>query len=477
MASRDNQGLQIAVMSFALGFVLMAVTTYVGFKQYADQRKENETLQQTNSRLDRANREYQDEANHYKELMGFAAADERQPIDEAFKQDVQKYAANFPEDKQYYRPVLEYLHNELLAITERESEAIDRAQRLKEEWETKEAALLAQLQEYKKELDAVDKDAKKKVVQFQRERDRIQKKEEELARQLDARNKELADSVAQAEEKRKDLLNQIGQLESRIRLLAAEKRELVKGTFDVADGRIATVHHGTGTVSINLGRADGILPRTTFSVYDVEETNALAAPIKAKIEVTRTLGPKLSEARILSDTVRNPVTAGDPIYSPVWHRGRRQSFALAGLIDFDGDGESDNERVRDLISLNGGVIDAQIGEDGQIDGKITVDTRFLIKGEEPKVMPGREQDTAAVKQAFDNYSEMVDQALALGVEQISVHEFLDRMGWQAAERTVPLGSRGDPDDFIPRRQNGVQLYSNESPDKAFRRRLPPPATY
>ena len=78
------------------------------------------------------------------------------------------------------------------------------------------------------------------------------------------------------------------------------------------------------------------------------------------IEVTHLLSPHLAEARIVEDDLSNPLMPGDQIFSPSWEPGRAEHFALAGFIDIDGDGNSDRQRVHDLIALNGGVIDEEV---------------------------------------------------------------------------------------------------------------------
>ena len=75
--------------------------------------------------------------------------------------------------------------------------------------------------------------------------------------------------------------------------------------------------------------------------------------------------------------------AGDQIYSQVWHRGKKLHFALTGVIDVDGDGRSDLQMIRDLVELNGGVVDAYLGEDGKVNGEISVGTRYLVLGKFP----------------------------------------------------------------------------------------------
>ena len=147
-------------------------------------------------------------------------------------------------------------------------------------------------------------------------------------------------------------------------------------SFEVADGRITWVNQN-GTVWINVGSADAIRRQVTFNVYDADENDADRAVKKGSIEVTRVMGDHSAEARITQDSPTNPILTGDNIYSPVWHRGKKLRFAFAGVIDFDDDGVSDLKLARELIELNGGVVDAYLDDNGKIVKDITPNTRYL----------------------------------------------------------------------------------------------------
>ena len=111
-------------------------------------------------------------------------------------------------------------------------------------------------------------------------------------------------------------------------------------SFEVADGRISWVNQN-GTVWINLGTADSLRRQVTFSVFDADLHDAAKSKKKGSIEVTRLLSDHMAEARITNDDPTNPILTGDNIYSQIWHRGKKLHFALTGVIDVDGDGQSD----------------------------------------------------------------------------------------------------------------------------------------
>jgi len=77
------------------------------------------------------------------------------------------------------------------------------------------------------------------------------------------------------------------------------------------------------------------------------------------------VGEHISEARILEDKPSNPIIAGDIVHTPAWSPGQRVHFALAMKMDINKDRIDDYDMVKNIILLNGGVIDAELRPDGQ----------------------------------------------------------------------------------------------------------------
>lgn len=96
------------------------------------------------------------------------------------------------------------------------------------------------------------------------------------------------------------------------------------------DGRIVKVDNQTRTVWINLGHLDKLQARVTFSVYRKDHRGA--ADVTGKIEVTRVLGPRIAEARILEEDPARPIAAGDPINSRLWSAGRSGLAASLAVV-------------------------------------------------------------------------------------------------------------------------------------------------
>jgi hypothetical protein len=157
---------------------------------------------------------------------------------------------------------------------------------------------------------------------------------------------------------------------------------------------------------------------------------------------------------------------GDQIFSPTWEPGRAEHFALAGTMDIDGDGEDDRERLRDLIAMNGGVIDEEIDAAGKKQGEMTINTKYLVRGEAPKAV---EESTSLAA-----WSDINGRAQTLGIRIISVQELLKYMAYKPEDRTVTLGADVKSSDFKARLPaDAVQrVLPNMGPARDLRR--PPP---
>jgi hypothetical protein len=103
--------------------------------------------------------------------------------------------------------------------------------------------------------------------------------------------------------------------------------------------------------------------------------------------------------------------------------------------------------ARELVELNGGVVDAYLDDDGKMQGTITANTRYLVSGESP------DQASKVALQAGTNA--MFKTAAELGVETITLPEFLSQMGYKPQDRTVPLDEGATARDFPATPENDV----------------------
>lgn len=465
MASRNNQSLQIVVIVLSLVVILC----FVGLILLNNARKTAVArADQASSRAaeqEQVANGAQQDANELKVWMGFQEADNKETIKQQFDEDMARFGSTFDENNRFYRTLLENIYEENRKLAQSEGGAKQEVLDLKKSLLATEQQKDEQIAQYRETKEKVESEAAKARNEFTEQKKQIDKAKDEIAAQL-AEQRQKIDAIEATSATEQSALNdKIAKLERVVEILQSNQVE-PDPFAQPADGLIRYVNQRDQTVWINLGEADNLRPQVTFSVYDGDESDALGAERKGNIEVTQILSANMAEARITDSQATRPLMTGDKIYSQVWNRGRQVGFAIAGIIDFDDDGRSDLDQLRQIIALNNGKVDAVPGEDGSVEGEMTVDTRYLILGKHPA-------DTRQDKERAA-WEKMSAEADTLGVEAITLDEFLSLMGWQPEQRTVTLGAAARYQDFPAVPQTDYKPPKTDPKGNLFRTRKPQP---
>jgi hypothetical protein len=225
--------------------------------------------------------------------------------------------------------------------------------------------------------------------------------------------------------------------------LRTEKDAREKWSFEVPSGKVEWVDLDTKHVWINRGSRDHLRKGTTFSVYkQVNEGVARGLrDIKGAIEVI-SVSDNMAMARITRDRIHDPIVKGDPIYTPLWEPGRKEKFAVVGLIDLDNDGVYDREVLHDLIAASGGVIVDEVDDKGvrhPTNGAITVDTKFLVEGTIPDAYEAKPEDKESFRLIGEAHKKMVTEAQEHGVRIVTLNDFLNYLGYEPGRRIWRAG--------------------------------------
>ncbi|QDV19377.1 hypothetical protein Pan153_40420 [Gimesia panareensis] len=285
----------------------------------------------------------------------------------------------------------------------------------------------------------------------------LQKENEEILIELD----QLRETDAR---KIKDLENKNNTYASLIDTLRSRLTEVQKVSFEKPDGEIRTIDNSTGVVWINLGEADRLPKRMNFSVYRKAHQGIGRGEedIIGAIEVTKILGPHLSEARIVSDDIYQPISPGDPIYTPLWGVGRPETFAVSGIIDLDGDGKSDMDLLNRIVENANAKIDNIVTENGErIGNGLTVHTKFLVIGESPDVDAAKtDEQRDKMQQVLSKMKEIREEARLKAVRVIGINDFLSYIGYKPQRRLYTPGSGIASPIKAGARQTGVNAVSS-----------------
>ncbi|MEQ8788403.1 MAG: hypothetical protein RIC55_18985 [Pirellulaceae bacterium] len=453
MASRSNTALQAAVILLIILVAVLGVTTYVF---YAKQDAAYNDLQKAEQERDTArNNSYnQDFAfKLMKRVLGLstiAAVDvenmrndlknrapelskEVEAIESKFQQDMRLFPAGHADAKDYTTlPVTlwETIQDLNQKLTD-EQKRVAQLTKEKDDILTRESARADAAEKARDDALAAKTAAESA---FAAERARLVKQNDDLAKQLASKGTDIKTMFDKATAEKNDLVNQISKLQQTVEFQRKKLDEMTSTSFDQPDGRVVRANQSAGIVWIDLGTADGLRRQQTFAIYDKDEGDFQNATPKGTIEITSVDQPNMAQARIVSDDITDPILPEDVVFSPTWQPGQRLHFALAGTLDYNEDGQSDNRLVKNVIGVNGGIIDAEVDEQGRRTGTVSIQTRYLVVGNRPS-----EKSDAAVTNAYTN---LIGQADELGIEKISVQKLLEMMGHRPEARTQTLGRGG-----------------------------------
>lgn len=496
MAKRESQGLQIALILFVMITVVLAVTTFVFYRKAEQMAGEvdaaEKQAQQANDLADQENFFNQ----YLKHIVGAKTLSEAElnvivpsvegdeemaTVHASYQQDIATYGEGLPQEKLNYRELPALLLQAIRKLNTANTDLNEQNNRLIAERDQTKADSLKEIDLARKAEQSAKDELSVERETFNTKRDELVGTQEKQFADYQTSIKEKTTLVAQRDKTIKEREGDIKVKETTITKQRDTITELRDEPFESPDGRIAWVNQATRTVWINLGMADGLRRQTTFSVYDhdamnvapgaggntavsEEESKRKIDDRKGMIEVTRVLDQHLAEARIVDDYTADPILPGDQVFSPAWKPGRKVRFALVGFMDIDGDGRSDRDLVRNIISMGGGRIDAEVHDDGATEGELSANTRYLVRGGRP--------DGSDAK-VLSAYSNLLSKADDLGIQKIELNMLLDLMGYKAEVRTIGLGKNADPLQFKAEPAEGRARTSSGNVSEIFKERRPP----
>ena len=432
MARRDNQGIQIAMIVFILTTLLFMVGTYLGYSSWA---AANGKLEQAESDRDSAQtqmRQASTTADKMKTAVGLdASQDDASAQTEAERLVKEVYGAGLPAESQNFISIVRGRDARIASLASDLKKANDEISSLNEKLKQALATQTASVKAARDKETAASEELNAEQAKWLENVAQRDRRVNEISAQRDAAT--AAQRAAESEASKLVAAAQASEqeLQERASTLREKLNEIERDTPDKYDGSILAVDARTKSVILNVGSADGIRPKTTFGVYDAEDTNVRTAKKKASIEITKVLSETTSEARITGRS-REPIVARDNVYSPIWSPGTRLGIALVGEMDVDRDGKDDREYIKSLIRTNGGEVDAEV-VDGKIVGAMDVNTRYLVVGE--GIIGGTDASVATAKAD----AKMMQNAQRLSVEQMSIDELMDLMSPPGRARSIRYG--------------------------------------
>jgi hypothetical protein len=432
--ARQSQGLQVLLIVFVMLAVVLGVTTYLYSKRADEATHAALSANQEKSKAQQETADKQKECETLKTMIGWPdkSTDE---LRKQFVEEMQTYGGAkqldadpaatdkplFEPGTLFYSRLLKSMYDTIQARSDEliraRSVAADYADQFKHRQEASKVQVETQAAGFQVLNDTMKKvETDYRVVQ--------QSTAEEAARMVGQMKQIKADEmkkVGDAEAAQASAAKAIQQKEKEVQDVTDKLSLIHREAMDVPSGDITWVSLPNKTVWINRGRADNLQRQTQFTVFSGDSASAAKAVKKGKVEVTRITGEHEAEARILEDKLTDPIMAGDKVFTPLWSPGQQNHFALAGIMNLDGDGRNQIGVVRGMINGSGGVVDCELDENGKKQGQITVNTRFIVIGDSPDNKSG---DT------IKNNGEILSDADRYHVQVMKLAEFKQQMGYQ-----------------------------------------------
>ncbi len=426
-----DQGIIITMVIFILLSLILAVLTYVGFNQ------SNKNFQLFSAADAEAKKNATDlrnkaqEADQLKQMIGYLPSIDTKTITDEHKTAAEIFGANIPgaNEAKGYRNMLLQFDATLKGKIKELADAVGVNQNLQAQYDAVVAQTTAEKSEYLAKMQKAVSDLEEYRASFDKTVSDIRAEGQKTLEELTVVKTDAEAAINQTKAEIGVIEAQRDKISKANEVMIDQLKELKAPTFDREDGKVVTINQTSGVVIVNIGEASGIRPGITFSVYDPVNKKLPIAKSKASIEIVQVIGANTSEARITETMLTDPIQRGDLIYTPIWKPGSPPRFALCGKLAVGGIGlkevdgtayEDDLHDIINLVAANGGIVDCYMSLDGTIVGEITADTQFLVKG------TGEGLDDAAMKSMF----KLEKDAQLNGVREITLQDFLRRMGWK-----------------------------------------------
>jgi len=460
------QSLSIALIVFVMLTFVLAVTTYLFFRQKFDAEAASAAAATEMAQAKTALEAAEVDKNKLKQILGFAedksVADIETEVNELFEKNHEDFEADSKSYKSFSAwlltsneakdKTLNALNAKYAQLEKEKADALDAAEKREQDLAAKARAKEDEAAALKKDFDARWQDHEKQVQQLTAE----QQKAFDRANKLNLIEQELA----KAESDSQPLLSasrlaryKTQPPEGRVAVLFEELRDREKliarqneilGNLRVADralqdtvfaatpkddridgfdGRVLSINEVDRTVLLDVGSTRGLRPGLVMRVYDPGDARPQSGDYKAVVEVVAVESDALARARIRSDAVGDPILPGDRVATSLWSPDGTFEAVIVGFVQLDGDQKQDPDRLQQLIERIG----------GRVEQGVSSSTSMLIDAGAPR-SPGGVLERAAGWRAADDArrEKQVKEARRLGIRVVGVDAFLGMMGLDRA---------------------------------------------
>ena len=450
------QSLSIALIVFVMLTFVLAVTTYLFFKQKFDAEDAARNAETRMAEATAAETKARDELTALQLVVGIAGEEAETGGD--LQSKLNDEFGDIEEEKRHFTGVVAALKESLA----NQSDDLKKAEADKQEAEKSKQEALKAAETQRTELEEQVKAKEAVAVDLKQQFDQDRAKHEALSKSLADKQKE-----ALARSERLDLLVaeiakggpllpparqarfKAQEAEGRIGLLFEELRDREKqiaqqnevlATLRVADsslqktvlnatpkddridgfdGRILSVNEADQSVLIDVGSTQGLRPGLVLKVYEPGDERPQVSANKAVVEVVAVESAALARARIRQASIRDPILAGDRVATSLWTPRTSFEAVVVGFVQVDGDDTSDQDRLQELIERVGGRVEQMVS---------SATTMIVDAGLPRTIGAGTERATGWRPADETRRDKQLKEARRLGIRIVGLDAFLEMLG-------------------------------------------------
>ena len=451
-----NSGVVITNLVFMILALILGTVSYFLFNNVSEKKQEIAAAQKALSDAKSENSAMTSDFAKLKAKLGYEDVADAKELDATMAKDIAD-ALGKTEANATYRDVIVTL-GENLADKVKEYNENYVAQRAEANrvaaLETKKTE--AQKGVFDEKSSVIDKDHTASLDAKSKNKQDLQASFDEQGADLNRLKDETKKEIAVAKQETADFKESKEKFAKINEELSARVDELSNASYERADAEILYADQVLKLVRLNVGACDGVRPLTTFNVFAPDTLDMTDASAKGSVQVVRTIGEHMCEAKILEDEMSNPVQRGDLVYTPLWRPGEVMRYALDYHLDINGDGFSDLNEVITLIRTSGAEVAAYIDDDGKIQNEDQIGPdvyRVVTSGKSISDLLEKDyskDDATKEKIANDevNFLKAFEEAK---VPSIELKEFLEKIGYKETAGITRYREEGG----VSLQENGV----------------------
>ncbi len=214
-----------------------------------------------------------------------------------------------------------------------------------------------------------------------------------------------------------------------------DQLERTETVLDSPDGRLTFVDYNRNEVRTSLAHRQGVRPQMKFTIFDKNAPGIPTDKPKGTIELVYVTDSYSIGKVVKTFNHLEPMKAGDIVYSPAWSPNDPMRFALIGKMDVNRDGRDDRADLKRMIQAAGGVVDYDLPppeagkESGQLTGR---DSWYVFDERMPFVLEfktGKEGTSLEQDEFIKKKSEAIKEARLLGVRPMEIGRLLTYLGY------------------------------------------------